>query len=768
MAAAFVLGEVYAAGYIMFGVFLGLLLAAALFYDMGKLFPILPRYSFMIWELVLTTACLLGGFYRFSEEEYRRSCIEAVAEQQAGEPVNLQAEVTGMTENAYGVTLTLSRVQLQGKETGLLKLYAYAEDAGDLEPGDTIQAAGLLKDFEKPCNPGEFDSLSYYRSLGFHYAITLKDSMVVRKAHIPVYRYLLMIRDRIAGTLEHICTSEAGGIYQAMLLGEKSGLSAEIKELYSIGGISHILAISGLHIAVIGMGLYRIWRRLGGLRFSGIAAGAVMSLYVVMTGKAVSACRAVIMFVLQLFSFICGRSYDMLSAAAAALLLLLWQNPMYLFHSGCQLSFGAVFAIGMLYPLLTELTGADHSIYKTFLSGIAVSFVTFPILAWHFFEISPYSVLLNLIVIPCMSLVMLSGLLGGVIGLWSLWAGRFFVALGELILDGYEWLCRTAELLPGNRIITGRPELWVICLYYVLLAAGILGLKKWQEEKTKGATEGRKGNPVVLSAFLVCLTGILCIRPQQGFLVCFLDVSQGDGIYLETPKHLRILVDGGSADKKELYEDSLLPFLKYRGVRKLDIAIVTHADEDHVSGLKQLLREDRIEVGQLLLPEIDEAMWDEEYLELISLAAYSETEIGFLSAGDELSLGSFTIKCLHPYKGLYTEERNAYSTVLEISYNEFAMLLTGDLDRAGEQYLTEHQIREKKRYDVLKVAHHGSRYSTDEEFLDRVRAEHAVISCGRKNVYGHPHGETLQRLRNAGCEVLSTAEKGAVIFDGIE
>lgn len=763
MAASFVLGEIYAAGYIKTGIFWGLLFTAILFFIHR---PVQGKYAAgaahgNLLLLLLSILCMVCGFCRFSDEEYRRDCAEAAAKRQEETPVTIQARADWIKETPYGVTMMLSQVRIREEQTEELKLYAYLEETADILPGDMIQAEGILEDFEKPQNPGEFDSFLYYRSLGLHYAVTIQNITAVRRSGFPVYRYLMLLRNRFAEILENVCTPKEQGIYQAMLLGEKTGLSEEIKELYSAGGISHILAISGLHIAVIGMGLYHILRRFAGFRSSGILAGAVMSLYVLMTGSAVSSCRAVIMFVIHLFSFVCGRSYDMLSAASAALIFLLWRNPMYLFNSGFQLSFAAVFAIGVLYPCLVRFTGAENALHKSFLSGIAVSFTTFPVLAWHFYEISPYSVLLNLVVIPCMTLVMLSGLLGMMAGFCNLWAGRFFIALGQSVLKLYEWLCQIIKLFPGSRMITGRPEPWLICVYYGVLAAGLILAARSGSLETAGKIK-RRDRTLLAACILVALTGILCLRPRQKFYVCFLDVSQGDGIYMETPEHVRILVDGGSSDKRKLYEDSILPFLKYRGVSELDFAIVTHADEDHVSGLKALLAEDRIEVRQVFLPEIDRTLQDEAYLELISLAEKSGAAVGFLSAGDKLQSGLLEICCLHPYEGLHAEERNAYSTVLEVHYGAFDMLLTGDLDNEGEQFLARHMITEEREYEVLKVAHHGSRYSTNEAFLDRIKAGYAVISCGRKNRYGHPHKELMERLEKAGTKIFRTDELGAV------
>lgn len=783
MAAAFVLGEVYAAGYIKTGVFLGLLFAAILFFS-GETQEIRKQSGGRsLVLLLLCFVCFLSGSYRFHVEEEKRTAIVVKAEQEL--QVELWGRVDWVKETQYGYVLTLSQTELRSKEDSEemegIKLYAYIADAGLIMPGDWIRANGIMKEFKQARNPGEFDSRAYYHSLGFHSALDITEVMLVREAAFPVYRYLIKLREAFQKTFEDICTPEANGIYQAMLLGEKSELDAEVKELYSEGGISHVLAISGLHIAVIGMGLYRILRKLGGFRFSGLLSGVVMTLYVMLTGSGVSACRAGSMFVIQLCSFVCRRSYDMLSGAALACIVILWENPMYLFHSGCQLSFGAVFAIGMVYPVLVEVTQAKHSLYKAFLSSISVSFVTFPILAWNFYEISPYSILLNLIVIPCMTLVMLSGILGGLAGLWhthpiGLWAGRFFIALGQNILNLYEWLCESMKLIPGSRIITGKPELWVIGMYYALLVMGVLILiRKVSNKSATNRKAGKKvvvwkgvtGNVLSLIGVLVILTGLLCLRIQTGLFVCFIDVSQGDGIYIETPEHMKILVDGGSTDKKNLYEDTLLPFLKSQGVSKLDYAIISHPDEDHVSGLKELLREGRIEVKELIMPGIRADMQDEAYLELIALAKQNGSEVRFISEGDSMRYGELQLICLYPYEGLYTNDRNEYSTVLEVSYGDFDMLLTGDIGERAEQYIVEYLTKtgKEKKYEVLKVAHHGSKGSSSEVFLEAVSPQMAVISCGVNNRYGHPHENVIERLDKHGNEIMRTDLQGAVVIE---
>lgn len=767
MAAAFVLGEIGASGHRGTGFFLVFCAAAAGYLGCRYAGWYLERMAGRagaghrrgraIAELALLSVCFLLGGVRWRQEEQKLAYADLAA---SGTRLEIWGRVDWVKETAYGEQLMVSRTQLRGGGvSGLRLLVRREDDAGRaLSPGDWILAEGVLEEFETAGNPGEFDSREYYRSLGCHYAFTMERLLTVREEALPLHRTLAGVRSRLSESLRQACDAKTCGVYLAMLLGDKGELPTELKELYSENGIAHILAISGLHIAVLGMGLYRMLRRFGGFRPAGLAAGGLITLYVLMTGSAVSACRAGLMFVIQLFSHICGRSYDMLSAAAAALLILLWQNPWYLYNSGCQLSFGAVLAIGGLLPCLIRLYRMESAPVRALLSSCSVSLITFPILTQSFFEISPYGVLLNLAVLPCMTLVMLSGVLGALAGLLHPLAGGFFAALGGNILLFYEWLCRLAQRLPGSRIITGRTEPYMALLYYAALALLLLFLSSVRKQMS-----GRLR--IAVAALLLCLPGLLCIRRREGLYVCFLDVSQGDGIYMETAEGLRILVDGGSSDERRLYEKSLLPFLKSEGVSRLDYAVVTHPDEDHISGLRELIADGEIRLGCLLLPEVEAGYADEAWLGLCELARTAGISVGTLAGGSTLEAGALTLRCLYPYRGLQTEERNGWSTVLEVEYGEFSMLLTGDLDAAGEEYLVSEELSENRHYTVLKVAHHGSRFSTGESFLERVSAEYAVISCGEKNRYGHPHSEVLERLEAAGTEALTTAEYGALLWE---
>ncbi len=377
----------------------------------------------MAAEAGLLMLCFCLGCAVFFIEENKRSLGHLISENAV---VELQGRVDEVKETAYGITLMLSHVVIVGEKHSSLKLVASASETDGIMPGDRIRAYGMLKEFDRARNPGEFDSYLYYRSLGYQYSCEIKSIAGMRRPRISVYRMLVIVRSRLQSIYRDICTEDASGVYQAMLLGEKSELLTETRELYSDGGISHILAISGLHIAVLGMGLYQALRRVGGFRSSGMLAGLVIGLYVLMTGLAVSAYRAAIMFVIQITSLIVKRSYDMLSAAAAALLFLLWQNPCIFFIVDASFRLAQYLLLGLCILRFLIFFEAERPMTKALLSSLSVSLVTFPILSWSFYELSPYSIVLNLLVIPLMTFVMVSGLLGGISGLFWLDAGKFW------------------------------------------------------------------------------------------------------------------------------------------------------------------------------------------------------------------------------------------------------------------------------------------------------------------------------------------------------
>jgi len=256
--------------------------------------------------------------------------------------------------------------------------------------------------------------------------------------------------------------------------------------------------------------------------------------------------------------------------------------------------------------------------------------------------------------------------------------------------------------------------------------------------------------------------------------ITVLDVGQGDGIFIRGPEGNTYLIDGGSSDIKKVGKYRIEPFLKFQGVGTIDYIFVSHGDGDHISGIEEMIK--RMDVGvaieTIVFPE--RGVWDEDLDRLARLAMEMGVRVVEMKAGQMLREGELEFVCLAPDFDTNMADSNASSMVLALNYGEFNMLFTGDVEGEGEEKLKEYLKEELQRsypeihWEVLKVAHHGSRNSSTEGFLELVKPSYSIVSAGRDNSYGHPHKETVERLEGVGSEVLSTQEYGAItiVTDG--
>lgn len=631
-------------------------------------------------------------------------------------------------------------------------------DGEEPEIGSFALMEGKFYAFSHAANPGEFDAADYYSTMGQQGRL-MQASLLGSDGVRDAFREgLYQCKSYLSLLLRACCPEREATVLGAMLLGEKGLLDEEIKGLYQQNGIVHILAISGLHLSLLGMGVYRFlqWIRMP-KAVNIILTVALMYCYGVMTGMGVSVVRALVMFAMKLAAGLFRRSYDLFTAMMTAALLILGGQPLYLFHSGFLFSFGAICGIGFLPAVSTHFPERPKC-FKALAAGVWISLSTLPVYLCFYYEFPPYSVLLNLLVIPCMGIVLGSGILTLASGALFLPLGRMAVRPGIAILSLYEKCCEFCVRLPGKRWITGRPADFQVILFLTILAALVFFAKKLKRRQ-------------FFAGIAVAMT-VLFLRLPAGFEITFLDVGQGDCIYLSEPGGRRILIDGGSSDKSSVEEYQILPFLKYRGVSFLDAVFISHPDSDHENGVRGMLEnyeENGIRIGMLVLPDVAEESKNKNYLTLAALAESKGVAVRCIAYGDRVSLGKVMLTCLHPQKGYDNQDTNAYSTVLYLTYGDFSALFTGDLEGDGETLVTDRLSlservlsQTKDGITLLKVAHHGSKNSTAEEFLALIKPKIAMISAGRNNSYGHPHRETLERLQKQGCRIYQTPESGAL------
>lgn len=741
-----------------------------------------------------------------------------------------QKEIRPNRSGEEQILLYLNHIAVSGEYESIFEketiqgVLCYLEEMTEVPLGSTVLVQGKVQPFAQATNPGEFDSREYYRILKLDFRLKNVKVKKISKDYNKLQELLYCTKERCSRIIDAFYDRTDAGIMKTVLLGDKTGLDENVEEQYKRNGIIHVMAISGLHISLLGMGAYGLLRK---CRFPAGAAGGMAMLFIgcfgIMTGMKASACRAILMFVIKITADMIGRTYDLVTALALAAVFLLIEQPLYVNHAGFLLSFGAVLGIGVVLPRLQEkrkeaerdwkkrkvswtvktgrgerkyrkkvddagkaavdLRKAADRIAEGILPGISIFLVTFPIQISAYYQYPIYSILLNLLIVPLMTLVMISGLCviaAGAVQLpvLSMLCGKGAAALGHGILEVYSLTCGLTERLPGAVVVTGKPETVRIAVYYGLLLVWFF--MTYEREKT----ERTKNNTCCFKRIMRLGTlGIgllvLLVRFPSGLEMTFLDVGQGDCIYVRSESGNCYLFDGGSTSKSEVGTYQMVPFLKSRGVSCLEAVFVSHGDKDHYSGMEELLENkeaDRIRIKRLVLPATANAEGCER---LALLAKEQGIEVCYVQEGDKITDDILTLVCLNP--AAEKEQRavesgntgntaetaqdvNEQSQVFYLTYGDFSALLTGDVTGEAERRMYERleEVSGGKPLTVLKVAHHGSKYSTEAGFLSDARPVFSVISCGKKNSYGHPHEELLERLEECRTAVFKTTESGAV------
>ena len=650
--------------------------------------------------------------------------------------------------------------------------------------GSSVLVQGSFDLFPLPTNPGEFDASLYYEILGYTFRLNSSECLRENKTFFGYGQKLYIIRQKACSIYDHILNEKDSGVMKALIFGEKSSLEADLKDLYQRNGIIHILAISGLHISFIGMGFYKILKKIGLSNKIAAFAGVFFIIqYGLMVGMSPSALRAIFMFILQLLARQLGRTYDMLTAMCVAALLVLIEQPLYVYFGGFQLSFGAIMGLGIMEPFQDfQENSRKKNRYKDFLFRIKQSFLgslgvmicTIPFLLYSYYEISPFAILLNLFVIPLSAPILGTGIACLPIGAVSLLAGRGVGLLVHTLLWVMEKGCMTTDWLPFRTLVVGQPPAWKIVVYYlvvliVLCGNAILIKKKASEGKASDKKKSYKRNSQAICLFLFLLNIMVLIANWQKLipfyqepLITFIDVGQGESILIQSPSGKNYMIDGGSNSTKQVGTRKILPCLKYYGISEIEYVFITHPDADHINGILELLdvqKEETLKIKNLVVSGISEP--DENYLTLVKTAIDNKTEIRYMSKGDSLTDSCIKFFCLHPEKGFASEDRNEYSLVLEFSYGSFRGLFTGDISSKQE---TEILGLLKGRYQFLKAAHHGSKYSNSEELVEKVSPASAVISCGIHNTYGHPGQRVMDLFYEHDIPVFLTMKQGAIQY----
>lgn len=682
-------------------------------------------------------------------------------------------------------------------------IQCYMSNEDYIEPaiGQLVKVAGRKKSFESGRNPGEFDSRLYYSTLKIAYRITKARIEGVGGNKDIFQEGLYRIKYRLESVLDRCLSNEDAAVMKGVILGDKAFMDEDTKRLYKDAGIIHIMAVSGLHISILGMGLYKLLRK---IRFPIIPASvlpiAFMYIYGQMCGMSASSIRAIVMFGIRLLAPVLGRTYDLLSALSLAEIMLLIEQPLYLYNSGFLFSFGAILGVTIVAPgiklkffsdvlvrmgLLPENEKSGTGSYKmkfadekvterelvcehvlnAFRSGIGIAIATLPVYCMYYYTYPIHSLFLNLIVIPVVGILMIIGIITMSFGAVLIFFGAGDIHLlglpVRMILLFYRFLCSSTVITRRMTWYMGHSGGLRVLVYIV-----VIGLFVYTSFQNKRYCK------LLIGAAIIILT--FHIGPQLN--ISMIDVGQGDGIVISSGNS-NVLIDGGSTSKKNVGKYQIIPFLKYKGIGSLDAIVLTHEDEDHLSGIMDILddmEKGGIYVKKLILPEVNETCRGDNYHRLENRAEELKIPVFYINTGERFRIGKTEFLCINPELNMKVEGANAYSTVLFMKHGNFTALLTGDCEQEGQDNIKRviHNNPDIfNNIDLLKVAHHGSKYTTDTEFLEMIKPRIALISCGEDNRYGHPHSEVLERLTDIGTIIYRTDISGEIevnVIDGGE
>lgn len=719
-----------------------------------------------------------------------------------GPVIQIQGTITGAVQkDAYGLRFDMLSVQIQDAQGGWRSVWGgvrvRTRQALVIERGDRIRTQGKLKSVRGMQNPGGFDYARYLadRNLLARMRLSPSTAVEIRKSTLQksFVSQLNLYRHQVQSLLAQHLDPQARGVLQALVTGDRELIAPRLQAAFRHAGVAHLLAISGLHIGIVGTLMFGaslfVLRRVPFLLSRGwTTKGAALVtlgpiwLYGLMSGMAPSTLRAVLMASILLAAILMGQRPDTFNTLAVAAMAIVCLHPPALFAVSFQLSFVAVFwlLVGMKrknetsddLPQAPVIMG--HKINRWMINLLWVSVLawggTLPLVMRYFNILVWASVPVNLLVVPVISLwVVPLGLLGAFFsGWWPDAAVLMFKASALGLTPALAWVSGAAAL-PFAWIYTFTPSLLEVCLYYLVLY-GVLQWLPWPGTSSKGKIKGRVPVwSVVLVVGMICLdAGYWCYQRwwRNDLRVTVLDVGQGTASVVAFPKGPVWLIDGGGFSNNKVFDIGhriVAPFLWRQKICRVDRVILSHPNSDHLNGLLFVLRHFKVDTFWSNGQSSDTAGYRELRRLLVDqgINAPPFPRIPRLTTVNGVAV-AVMFPAVQDLQDFSEEALNRNSLTLRIAHQGHSILFTGDLTRPGERLLADRHSKDLPS-DLLMVPHHGSRTSSSWQFIKSVQPRHALITCGWRNRFGFPHKTVLERYQKIGADLWRTDHHGALM-----
>ncbi len=752
-----------------------------------------------VWWLSLVLTAYGGFFYH----QVVLATLPVNLVEEAGQQITLRGYITEeprVEKNRVRYVVEVEKYQRADSQSwqgvqGDKILVVQREPGPVYRYGDGVEIRGVLRMPKSGGNPGDMDYPRFLKGQGIATVIYVKGEDDVkatgdRRGNI-VFRTAGSVRDSLTKVAADTLESDDAALLNGLVFGLRDGLNPATTQVFERIGLIHILSVSGLHVSIVAAALVFVIRIAGLPRKVGLVlamAGVLAYGFLVGFGPAVA--RAVIMMEMVLVGLLAGRDRDWSAALTVAALAIVLENPATIYSPGFQLSFTATWAILYLTPLITEVLTKSRFFPEGWLTSavslsLAAQMGTWLLVAYYFNLVSVVSMAANLALVGLVTPITWLGLGAALVGQIFPELSWFINGASAVLLKLLVWLAGHFDQVPAGSFNIQSPSWWVLILWYGLLlfwggyrknprlhlkVNNLLRVVRdlWTRQFSHRATGYRTAvwSVVGLTAGAILWATAVMGSPES-LEITFLDVGEGDSIYIKTPGGRHILLDAGRGSLKEGDFDVgarvVVPFLKRQGVNRLDALIISHHHLDHGGGIPPVLA--NLSVDLAVMPPADnlKEQLEDAYKPVLEAVEAKASQIETVREGDILELGEgITAEILAPPETILTDttaDLNNNSLVIKLNYKEKSFLFTGDI----EAPMIEELVGGKTdlRADVLKVPHHGSAGSFNEDFYRQVGARMAVINVGPNN-YGHPHRRVLDGLAAQGVEVLRTDISGAV------
>ena len=718
---------------------------------------------------------------------------------------NLEGKVLIVSEKEdkqYSYLYKIKVLNIENKkESKNTYLYLRINKKSDvlLEYGDIISFKGEFQEPSKKRNYGGFDYKNYLKTLKIYGTVKCESYNVLEKNKGNI---LISFTNKISNSVKEkiydLLDKREANLLIGLLLGDDDNIDDDIEESFKISSLSHILAVSGMQVTYIITAMYIIFNNLLGKRKTKIVIIIILIFYTILTGFSPSIVRASIMGILIMGAGLFYRKNDIWNSIAISLLLMLIYNPFLITNVGLQLSYLGTIGIILLnktflrifnkirfekYILNRKIINIVSKIIEILTVTISASVVVFPIMLYNFNLFGTYFLITNLLASIIIGPITIFGTVIVIISFVFLKIGKLLSIILEISLNTLVLVSNFSKL-PFSKIYITTPKMSMIIFYYVLIIffnyickiynnrnlsltqirfRNLIALYKYKIKEIYNNKKSRKKFISVLILIVFCFNIYNFFIIKRELKIYFVDVGQGDSTFIVTPKNETILIDGGGSlgTDFDVGESTLLPYILDRGYKKINLMFVSHFDQDHIGGLFKILEELKVEKVCISKQEED----SENYQKFLNIVKEKDIQVLVVKIGDKIVLdNNLYFNVLWPKdKQIEENKLNNNAIVMKLNYNNFSMLFTGDIEKKAEEEILETYKNSKiLESDILKVAHHGSKTSTTDEFLSRVKPKIALIGVGKDNMFGHPSNTTIEKLENMGIKIYRTDLNGEI------